>query len=123
MISGSRMATPAGHLHAPPEIILRSSQSNPLFLSSTRNLLFCDAAHLGQRQRRRRAAALRSGAGLGGWSSSSVVRAVLDRHGAALRASEVKRSQSDDRPKVNACFRYVEVRSNGSWLIGRSVLL
>lgn len=100
MISGSRMATPAGHLHAPPEILLRSSQSNPLFLSSTRNLLFCDAAHLGQRQRRRRAAALRSGAGLGGWSSSSVVRAVLDRHGAALRASEVKRSQSDDRPKV-----------------------
>ncbi|XP_074556922.1 ferredoxin-dependent glutamate synthase, chloroplastic-like [Curcuma longa] len=94
------MAIPAGHLAAPREILLRSSHSNPLFLSSARNLVFRDAAHFGQRQRRRRAAALRSGAGGRGWSSSSAVRAVLERHGAALTASEVKRSQSDDRPKV-----------------------
>ncbi|KAG6520459.1 hypothetical protein ZIOFF_017515 [Zingiber officinale] len=95
------MAIPAGHLAAPSEILLRSSHSNPLFLSSTRNLVFRgDSAHLGQRQRRRRAAALRSGAGGRGWSSSCAVRAVLERQGAALAASEVKRSRSDDRPKV-----------------------
>ncbi|KAG6517239.1 hypothetical protein ZIOFF_020619 [Zingiber officinale] len=95
------MAIPAGHLAAPSEILLRSSHSNPLFLSSTRNLVFRgDSAHLGQRQRRRRAAALRSGAGGRGWSSSYAVRAVLERQGAALAASEVKRSRSDDRPKV-----------------------
>ncbi|WOL04062.1 ferredoxin-dependent glutamate synthase, chloroplastic [Canna indica] len=94
------MATPASHLPVAPKILLRSSPSSALFLSSSRSLLFGDASHLGQRQRRRRAAVLRAGGR--GWSSSSAVRAVLDveRQGAALTASQVKQRQSDDRPKV-----------------------
>ncbi|KAG1331820.1 ferredoxin-dependent glutamate synthase, chloroplastic [Cocos nucifera] len=88
-----------------PKILLRSSPSNPTFVSSHRTLLSGDLSALALKSRRSRTrggGALRGGLGRRSWSSSSV-RALLDFDvsGATLKASfnvssRQRRQQDDD---------------------------